>query len=440
MSFSTVLEQKIMPVAAAIGNQRHLRAIRCGIIATMPLTIVGSFFTILLNLPIDSLAAMIEPYRAILDIPFRFTVGILALYATFGISSSLAKDYDLDSLTAGLIAVLAFMIISAPPIQVTEDVEGVISAGRYINLSNLGSGSLFGAIVTSLATVEIYNFFLKHKAVIKMPDGVPPEVANSFIALLPGAVVLLVFWVLRYMLGFDLNAALSFLLTPLKGLLTGNSLFGGLLCVFLIGAFWSLGIHGETIMGPVIRPFWDMAIAENMDAFAAGTPVDQLPNIFTEQFQIAFLQIGGTGVTLALVVLFLFSRSRYLKSLGRLSFVPAIFNISEPIVFGAPIVLNPILGIPFVIAPLVCTVIGYVATITGFVPMMMAKLPFTIPTILGAVISTNWAWSAAVIVVINFFVAMAIYYPFFKVYEKQQIALEKQQDEEDAANAEVSAA
>ncbi len=386
--FVGLIEQKIMPVANRIGTQRHMTAIRKGIIATMPLTIVGSFFTILLNIPIASVAAVIEPYRAILDIPFRYTVGILALYATFGIASSLAKSYRLDSLTAGILALMSFLIVAAPPTQVLEDLEG-ITAGRYINIANLGSGSLFGEIVTAILTVEIYRFFIEKKITIKMPDGVPPEVTNSFVALIPGAVILIFFWVIRHLLGFDLNGFWSQLLMSLKGVLAGNSLFGGLLTVFLICFFWVLGIHGPAIMGPVIRPFWDISIAENIDAFNAGTNAHDMPNIFTEQFLQWFVWIGGAGTTLALVVLFMFSKSKYLKSLGRLSILPGLFNINEPMIFGAPIVMNPVLGIPFIVAPLVTTTISYVLTVSGLVPMMVARLPFAIPAPFAAWMSTN---------------------------------------------------
>lgn len=164
--FIGIIEQKIMPVANRIGTQRHMTAIRKGIIATMPLTIVGSFFTILLNIPIESVAAVIEPYREILDIPFRYTVGILALYATFGIASSLAKSYRLDSLTAGILALMSFLIVAALPTRILEDM-GEVTAGRYINIANLGSGSLFGAIVTAIISVEIYRFFIKKKITIR---------------------------------------------------------------------------------------------------------------------------------------------------------------------------------------------------------------------------------------------------------------------------------
>lgn len=425
--FVGFIEQKLMPVANKVGMQRHMVAIRKGIIATLPLTIVGSFFTILLNFPIESVAAFIEPYREVLDIPFRYTVGLLALYATFGIASSLAKSYKLDSLTAGILATMSFLITAAPPIRVLESVEGVIDAGRFINVANLGSGSLFGAIVTAILSVEIYRFFIVKNITIKMPDGVPPEVTNSFMALIPGGAILVLFWVIRHIIGFDINGFLSNLLMPLKDVLAGNSLFGGLLTVFLICFFWVLGIHGPAIMGPVIRPFWDISIAENMEVFQSTGNAHELPNIFTEQFLQWFVWIGGAGTTLALVVLFLFSKSNYLKQLGRLSILPGIFNINEPVIFGAPIVMNPILGIPFLVAPLITTTISYFATTTGIVPMMAARLGFAIPAPMAAWMSTNWSVAAGILVVVNFLITLAIYYPFFKVFEKQQLEREEGQ-------------
>lgn len=425
--FVGFIEQKLMPVANKVGMQRHMVAIRKGIIATLQLTIVGSFFTILLNFPIESVAAFIEPYREVLDIPFRYTVGLLALYATFGIASSLAKSYKLDSLTAGILATMSFLITAAPPIRVLESVEGVIDAGRFINVANLGSGSLFGAIVTAILSVEIYRFFIVKNITIKMPDGVPPEVTNSFMALIPGGAILVLFWVIRHIIGFDINGFLSNLLMPLKDVLAGNSLFGGLLTVFLICFFWVLGIHGPAIMGPVIRPFWDISIAENMEVFQSTGNAHELPNIFTEQFLQWFVWIGGAGTTLALVVLFLFSKSNYLKQLGRLSILPGIFNINEPVIFGAPIVMNPILGIPFLVAPLITTTISYFATTTGIVPMMAARLGFAIPAPIAAWMSTNWSVAAGILVVVNFLITLAIYYPFFKVFEKQQLEREEGQ-------------
>lgn len=211
---------------------------------------------------------------------------------------------------------------------------------------------------------------------------------------------------------------------PFKDVLAGNSLFGGLLTVFLICFFWVLGIHGPAIMGPVIRPFWELSIAENMEAFADGASATAMPNIFTEQFLQWFIWIGGAGTTLALVVFFMFSKSKYLKSLGRLSFLPGLFNINEPMIFGAPIVMNPLLGIPFIVAPLVTTTLSYFLTISGVIPMMVARYGFTIPAPIAAWMSTDWSIAAAILVIVNFLISMAIYYPFFKVFEKQQLARE----------------
>lgn len=427
-NFVNFLEAKILPVANKMGQQRHMTAIRKGIIATLPLTIVGSFFTILSNMPIPAVANFLAPYQAILDIPFRFTVGILSLYATFGIASALAESYKMDTLSSGILAVLAFLVATVQPVKVNADVKNVITAGRYINIANLSASSLFAAIATALISVEIYHFLEKKNITIKMPQGVPPEVSNSFVALFPAAVILILFWVVRDIFNFNIATFISNILMPLKGFLVGNSLAGGLTTVFFICGFWTLGIHGAAIMDPIVRPFWEMSIATNMNQFHAGAAATHLSTIFTEQFLQWFVWIGGAGGTLALVVLFMFSKSKYLKDLGKLSILPGLFNINEPIIFGAPIVLNPILGIPFILAPLVTTTISYFATTSHLVPMMMVRLPFTIPAPIAAIMSTNWSWNALILSVVNFIIYIIIYYPFFKVFEKQQ--LEKENDPE----------
>lgn len=197
-----------------------------------------------------------------------------------------------------MLAVMAFLVSTIVPTQVVEPVGGVIEAGRWMDMAKLNSPSLFGAIVTSLITVEIYRFMKEKNITIKMPAGVPVEVSNSFTALLPTAVILMLFWVIRHILGFDISVALSAMLSPLKGFLSGNSLGGGLLTVFLITLFWVLGIHGPAIMGPVIRPIWDMSIAENITAFTEGVSAHAMPNIFTEQFLQWYVWIGEQGLLL----------------------------------------------------------------------------------------------------------------------------------------------
>ncbi|TGD23204.1 PTS sugar transporter subunit IIC [Companilactobacillus suantsaicola] len=427
----TFLEKHFMPVANKIGSQRHLLAIRNGLISIMPLTIVGSIFAIFLNIPISGYDELIAPIRPALDIPFRFTIGVMGLYAAFAVAHYLGSSYKVDPLSAGLLGTLGYLISVVNPIQLTKDVGGM-SAGRYMSIGDISSTSLFGAIVAALISVEIYRFFIQHKITIKLPDSVPPAVLKSFEALIPAFVIMVLFWGLRYGLKFDINSAITALVLPLKSLLVGNSLIGGLITIFLIQLFWSFGIHGENVLGPILRPMWDAAILENMDVFAKTGNAHNLPNLFTEQFFQWFVQVGGSGTTIALAILFLTSRSKFVKQMGGLTIVPGVFNISEPLVFGTPIVMNPILIIPFIVAPMVLTIVSYIATATGLVPMMMAKLPFTLFGPLGALLSTNWSIPAAILNVVNILIALVIYYPFFKIFEKQQLANEAKELEEEA--------
>ncbi|GBU10482.1 PTS system cellobiose-specific IIC component [Erysipelotrichaceae bacterium] len=416
----------LLPFANAIGNQKHMQAIRNGLISILPLTLVGSFFVIFLNLPFPGYNEFIAPYRDILDIPFRYTVGIMSLYASYTIAAHLSKSYKLDMITSGFLGMLAFILLLVP-VNLKEGVTtaGLEVTGRYLPITPMSAQGLFGAILASLIAVEIYHFMKERKVEIKMPESVPPVVASSFSALFPTLVIILLFWVVRHLLNIDVNGIITFLLYPLQDFLVGNNLFGGILTVLLICGFWILGIHGPAVLGPIIRPFWDQAIAQNTDAFQSGVSEYMLPNIFTEQFLQWFLWIGGAGTTLALVVMFCFSKSVFLKQLGKLSFLPGIFNINEPMIFGAPIVMNPILAIPFILTPVVNIIIAYTLTIMNILPRMVAKPPFTMPAPLGAMMSTNWNIMSFIMVFVFFFISYIIYWPFFKIFEKRMIDQEK---------------
>ncbi len=250
MSFFERLAEKMLPVANAIGNQRHMQAIRNGLISILPLTIVGSFFVILLNIPIKGYMDFIAPWRDILDVPFRFTVGLMSLYAAFTIGSFLGKSYKLNDVTSGLLAMLATLLMIVP-VNIKEGVTvaGDAISGRYIPVASLSSQGLFGAIISSLIAIEIYRFIKVRNIEIKMPAGVPPVVASSFSALFPTLAVVLIFWVPRHFLNIDINAIISYIIMPLKGFMTGTNLFGGIVTQFFIDLFWVFGIHGHAVMG-----------------------------------------------------------------------------------------------------------------------------------------------------------------------------------------------
>ncbi len=403
-----------MPPMAKLSEQRHLRAIRDGIVSTLPLLIVGSFFLIFAFPPIPKLAEKMSPELVgNILIPFRLTMGLMSLYASYGIGYSLARSYKLDGISGGILSMAAFIMTSIP--LVMEDVGFVLPMG------NLGGSGMFVAILMAILAVEIMRALQTRNIMFKMPEGVPDSVARSFEALIPAAVVITIIWLVRVMLGFDIQAFIMNLFKPLVK--AGNTLPGILIPVLLITLLWAAGIHGVSVVGSIARPIWMVLLDENMAALADGAKV--LPNIAPEPFFQWFVWIGGSGATLGLVFLFLTSKSDYLKRLGRASLIPGICNINEPIIFGAPIVLNPLLGIPFIIGPIITSIITYFAMYFNLVARPAITPPWTLPAPIGAYLATNGDWRAIVLVLVNIAIMTAIYFPFFKAYEKQLLQEEQ---------------
>ncbi|MBM7692120.1 PTS system cellobiose-specific IIC component [Peribacillus deserti] len=428
-----ILENKVMPAAGRVAGQRHLQALRDGIILTMPLIIVGSLFLILGFLPIpgyeDFMARTFgDAWLTKLMYPVGATFDIMALIAAFGIAYRLAEKYNVDALTAGAISVAAFLL--ATPYQVPFTPEGAkeaIMVGGAIPSALMGSKGLFVAMLIAMISTEIYRFIIQKNIIIRMPDGVPPAVAKSFVALIPGFVVIALIWVLRLIVentSFEsLHNIVGEVLGKPLGVL-GGSLIGTLVAVFLIQLLWSCGLHGASIVGGVMGPIWLSSMDENRLAFQADQAV---PNIFTQQFIDIFIYVGGSGATLALVLaMILRARSQQMKQLGRLAIGPGFFNINEPITFGMPIVMNPLMIVPFVLTPLVMVVTTYIGMTTGLVakPAGIA-VPWTMPPIIGGYLATGGKLSGAVLQLVNFALAFGIYYPFFRMWDKQKYSEEQ---------------
>lgn len=411
------VEKVLMPPMAKLSEQKHLRAIRDGIVSTLPLIIVGSFFLIFAFPPIPKLADKMSPELVgKILVPFRLTMGLMALYASYGIGYSLARSYKLDGISGGILAMAAF-IMTVIPLTMEE-------VGFVLPMGSLGGSGMFVAILMSIFAVEIMRLLQTRNIMIKMPEGVPDSVARSFEALIPAAVILVVIWIIRVMLDFDIQAFIMNLFKPLVR--AGNTLPGILIPILLITLLWVCGIHGVSVVGSIARPIWLVLLDENMTALAEGAKV--LPNIAPEPFFQWFIWIGGSGATLGLVFLFLTSKSDYLKRLGRASLLPGICNINEPIIFGAPIVLNPLLGIPFIIGPIITGIVSYVAMYFNLVARPSTLPPWTLPAPIGAYLATNGDWRAIILVIINILIMTGINYPFFKAYEKQ--LLEQEQKDE----------
>lgn len=425
---NTFLEEKVMPVAGKIAAQKHLQAMRDGIVLAMPLLIIGSLFLILSFLPIpgyDNFMAETfgEAWRTKLMYPVGATFDIMALIVAFGIAYRLAEKYKVDAVSAGAISVAAFLL--ATPFQVPFTPAGgtEVMVGGAIPAALMGSKGLFVAMLIAMFSTEIYRFVIQKNIVIKMPESVPPAVSKSFVALIPGFFVIITVWVVRLLIeqtnfGSLHNIIGDLLYGPLSAV--GNSLFGAIVAVILIHLLWSCGLHGATIVGGVMGPIWLSLQDQNRLAFQAG---EQMPNVVTQTFFDIFVYMGGSGATLALVIALLIrSKSEQGKALSRLGAAPAFFNINEPIIFGMPIVLNPMLIIPFILAPIVMTITAYFAMDFGWVarPNGVA-VPWTIPPIIGGYLATGGKISGAVMQLVNFLIAFAIYYPFVRSWDKQKV-------------------
>lgn len=416
--FVTFLDKNLSGPMARLSEQRHLQAIRDGVISALPFIIVGSFFLIVAfpPLPKDSFISVwaLKNQTSIL-IPYRLTMFIMSLYIAFGIGYNLAKSYKLDALSGAQLAVCSLLLTLTP--------ELIDKKGFMLPMTNLGGHGLFVTMIVSILSVEILRFCKKNNVTIKMPEQVPPSVSRSFEALIPAAfVIIIIMSLITVVFKVDVHYVVDKLAAPLVK--AGDSYFGVIIPVFLITFFWSFGIHGVSVVGTVARPLWDVHLGKNGEAVASGA--SQFPFIAPEPFYQWFIWIGGSGATLGLVLaMIVFGRSKYSKALSRTCIVPGIFNINEPVIFGLPIVLNPILIIPFVITPLVTATIAYAATAMGFVTPTHIMPPWTLPAPIGAYLATGGDWRAIVLVLINIAISFLIYLPFFKMYDKNMLEIEK---------------
>lgn len=413
--FVAFLENNLSTPMAKLSEQKHLRAIRDGVVSALPFIIFGSLFLIIAFPPVAADTALGEwsaKHIAEILIPYRLTMFIMTLYITFGIGYSLSQSYKLDPLSGGLLSLAAFLF--------TIGVKMMDDVGFVLPMTNLGGHGLFVGMLVSIFAVEILRFCKTKNITIKMPDSVPTSVARSFEALIPVSIVLLVMTLITVVFAVDLHSLVDKAVAPLIS--AGDTLPGVLIPVFLITFFWSFGIHGVSVVGAVARPVWEVYLGNNSAAVAAGKAI---PHIAPETFFQWFIWIGGSGATLGLVIaMLLTAKSSYSKAMGKATIVPSIFNINEPVIFGMPIVLNPVLIIPFIITPLIGATLAYIATSIGLVNPTYVMVPWTLPSPIGAYLSTGGDWRAIVLVMVNLTISVLIYLPFFKMYDKKLLAQE----------------
>lgn len=410
--FSSWIEQYIAPPLVKMGNQRHFAAIRAALIRTIPLIIIGSLPLILTSLPVESLANAMAPYAEKLNILYAMTMNFMTLYLAISLGAELARMYDEQDATIISIVTVACYVITVAPVNLADNV---------LDVTGFSAKGMFTLFVVAIIVVEFMHFAYKHNIIIRLPKSVPHGIAQSFASLLPMALLLVFFWLLRVIIGFDLNSVLNMIVSPL--LAVTDTWYAALICALLLQLLWFVGIHGGsfTVWG-VMYPFLLANIADNAAAVAAGTAV---PHILTEPFFYSWTMIGGVGMTLPLVVLWMKSKSPHLREVARLSIIPGIFCVNEPVMFGVPIVLNPLMFLPFVfLTSLLGTMYGYILTAIGWISPAYVQIPWTTPPLLQPYLSTGGDWRNVVAQAILIVLMGIIWYPFAKLYERRCIAEE----------------
>lgn len=413
-----IIEKRLAPMAGVIAQQRYVLAIRDGFIAALPFMIVGSFMLVFIFPPISSNSTFqfakawlnfSANYREQLMLPFNMSMGLMTIFISVGVGASLGKQYSLEPITTGLLSLMSFMLVAA-------DLKNGALSMQYFS----GQG-IFTALLCSIYATEIYRWLKKRNITIKLPEQVPPGVSRSFEVLIPVIVIMITLHPLNlfieHVTGMILPEAIMAMLKPLVA--ASDSLLAVILAVLLCQILWFAGIHGTMIVTGIMNPFWMANLASNQAALAAG---EAIPHTFVQGFWDHFLFIGGVGSTLPLAILLIRSRAAHLRTIGRMGFVPGLFNINEPILFGAPIIMNPIFFIPFVFIPVVNAILAWYAIDLGLVEKVVMMTAWTTPAPIGASWATNWAIAPVILCFICMAIAALMYYPFVKAYEKTLLA------------------
>ena len=424
--FQATLQKLLLPITTKLERQKHLQAIKDGMIAIIPITIIGSFCLIpvgLGNLFGGSFGAWVGEHANIFFFPAGFTTNILSIFSAFFIAESLAKRYDMKA--PSMLGIGAVMVQIILCVSIGEN-------GAW-DASSLGAEGLFVSIIGAIFVVEVTHLLEKYNLVIKMPEGVPPMVAESFMALVPLAIDAIV------------ACSVSLICTSLTGMTFPKLIIGALapainsmdsvwavaLVVFITQLLWVFGLHGAAVTSSVWAPFAIAYAVENANLVAAGMDPT---HIFTYGFYFGFLQVSGSGMTLLLVLMMCKSKAKSLSSIGKVGLIPSFFGINEPIIFGVPMIMNPFMMIPFVFGPVICSIITYELMKFGFVALPLGEAPGFLPPGIQAFLLTM-DWKAAALAIFNVCFMGVLYYPFFKAMEADE--LRKERELEDLKKAEA---
>ena len=424
--FMDWMEAHVMPLAGKLGTNRYLKAISSGFIAIMAATIVGSIFTLIGNLPFTGWTAWLAStgLNKILALPGQCTTDLIAVYAVFFIAYNLAQTFEVDGKGAGLAALVSFFVVTGRATYFAAAAEDA-AAVSALSTGFLGAKGLFTAMIVALIGARIYVFIVKKGWVIKLPDSVPPNVAGSFNSLIPSFFVVVVFLLVAMGMSFtsygDLHTMIFTVIQSNLMRFMGDNIFSWLFFNFMTNILWFFGLHGGNIVGSITNPVYTPLALENLAAFKAGETV--MPYIITGSFGKTFT-FGGVGSMFGLAILMtFFAKSKQYKMLGKLSLPTTFFFINEPLLFGIPVVLNPLFFLPLMFTTPLLGTLTYFMMKIGVVPIPHGiQLPWTMPPVFNGFLQAGIG--LAIWEVLMVLASMIIYYPFFRMGDKQALAEE----------------
>ena len=420
--FTSLIEKTLVPIANKLSNNKYLKAVSNGCMSLLGVIMLGAVFSIFVNISWQPYNDFMAKYGLDTIVSFvpSVTTDLLAVYMAFAVGFRGADCFDNGSynMTSGLLSLVAFMLLT--PLNTTS-LEGI----SFFDVSYLGTKGIFVAIITGLLVSKLLSVIVHKNIRIKMPDGVPPMVNESFSSLIAGSLIIIVFIIIKVLFsitpyGNANDCIYTLIQTPLQSL-TGN-LPAFLLCILVAQMLWFFGVHGSMTVLPILFPIWISYIGENTAAIAAGETVPHALNI--GMWDLA--NLGGSGATIGLVILMFFTaKSKQYKQFGKLTLPCGIFSINEPVMFGLPMILNPLMLIPFILCPIILVVLGYCLIQIGVVTAPIGILGLgSMPPFISGIMKGSISWGIYQLVAI--IISVAIYYPFFKVIDKQ--ALQKEQE------------
>ncbi|TNG93507.1 PTS sugar transporter subunit IIC [Pasteurellaceae bacterium USgator11] len=423
------MDKYVTPTALKLEKQPHISAIRDGFIVVLPFLIVGSFIMILLIPPFDQnttnsfgmawwrFATWASDYGWAF---FQMSFNAISLFTSASIAYNLAKAYKREPLPAAFLSVMTFLLIAAPVKDGAMDIKF------------FGGIGLFSAIFVAIYTVEVTRLLEYLNIRIRLPKEVPSAVAESLNIVIPILAMLVTIFpfsiYVEHVMGVTIPQLIMDYMAPL--IKVSDSLGAIMLFVFATHLLWFLGINGSLVLMQLWTPFLLQNMAANLAALQAGEP---LPFIVTNSFWDFYIVHGASGGVIALAFLLIRSQSVHLRSIGKIGLVPSFFSIGEPIVYGVPMVVNPLFFIPLIFAPMANAVIAYLILDFDLIHRVYLMAPWTTPAPIGAYLVSGGDIWAPILSIGLIILDIFIYYPFFKAYERQCVKREQEKDRELAA-------